>query len=72
MPGISPLVPNSLDIPYTYIVIAPVITPGRFRVRVPGHALRDLDTPYVRQVVRNPRGAEHAVSIPASEARRTA
>jgi len=40
------------------------------------HALRDLDAPAVREVVRNPRGAESvqpiAVSIPASEARRRA
>jgi len=31
---------------------------GSFRVRVPGHALRDFDAPAVRQVVRYPRCAE--------------
>ena len=40
--------PNSLDFAYTYIIIAPVIEARRVRVGVPGHALRNLDTPAVR------------------------
>jgi len=46
------------DLPDAYIIIAPVIEARRFRVRVPSHALRDLDPPSVRQIIRNPRGAE--------------
>jgi hypothetical protein len=40
------------------VIVAPVVKPGGFRVRVPGHALRDLDASSVRQVVRNARGTE--------------
>jgi hypothetical protein len=39
-------------------VVAPIIEARRFRVRVPGHALRDLDTAAIRQVIGYARGAE--------------
>ncbi len=38
--------------------IAPIVKPARFRVRVPGHALGDLDSPAVGEIVRNPGGPE--------------
>jgi len=50
--------PDPLDFGHTDVIVAPVVKPGGFRVRVSGHALRDFDTPAVREVVRNPRGPE--------------
>jgi hypothetical protein len=43
--------PNPLDFPHAHIINAPVVKPGRFRVGVPGHALCDLDTATIREVV---------------------
>src|ERR1017187_2110294 len=50
--------PNSLNFPYADVIVAPVIEPGGFRVRMPGHALRDFDTATVRQVICYAGGAE--------------
>src|ERR1039457_4412674 len=50
--------PHLLHLAHADVVGAPVVEAGGFGVRVPCHALRDLDTPAVRKVVRNPRGAE--------------
>src|SRR5580658_4419917 len=50
--------PDPLDFPDADVVVAPVVKAGGFRVRVPGHALRDLDTAAIGEVVRNPCGAE--------------
>jgi hypothetical protein len=33
-----------VDFPYTHIIVTPVVEIGVLHVRVPGHALRDLDT----------------------------
>ena len=55
---VPPSNPYPLDLAHAHIIIAPVVKPGRFRVRMPGHALRDLDTPAVRQVVRDAGRAE--------------
>ena len=49
---------DPLDLPHAYIIVAPVVKASGFRIRVPSHALRDLDAAAVRQVVRNARGAE--------------
>jgi len=40
--------PNSLNFPHADVVVSPVVQTGGFGVRVPGHALRDLDAPAVR------------------------
>jgi hypothetical protein len=50
--------PDSLDFAHADVVVTPVVKPGGFRVRMPGHALRDFGVPGVRKVVRNARGAE--------------
>src|ERR1039457_4205546 len=50
--------PNSLNFPCADVIVAPVIEPGGFRVRMPGHALRDFDTATVRQVICYAGGAE--------------
>jgi hypothetical protein len=60
--------PDPLHFPHAYIIIAPVIQARGFRVRVPGHALCDLDAPAVGQVVRNPRGAEGVAAYPSFNA----
>jgi precorrin-3B methylase len=44
-------VPSNGDLGHfgkAHIVAAAIIEAGGFRIRVPGHALRDLDTPAVR------------------------
>ncbi len=50
--------PHALDFADADIVVAAVIEAGGFCVRVPGHALRDLEFPPIRQVVGNAGGAE--------------
>ena len=50
--------PDPLDFAHADVIVAPVVKAGGFRVRVTGHALRDLDAPAVRQVIRNPGRAE--------------
>jgi hypothetical protein len=50
--------PDPLDLTNADMIVAPIIEAGGFRVRVSGHALRDLDPPAVGEVVRNPRRAE--------------
>src|ERR1035441_3274508 len=42
--------PDPLCFPHIYIIVG--------HIRVPGHALRDLDTAAIREIIRNPRGAE--------------
>jgi len=37
--------------PHAHVIVASVVKAGGFRVRVPGHALRDLDTLSVGQVI---------------------
>ena len=54
--------PNSLNFPDADVIVAPVVEARGFRVRVSGHALRHLDTSAVREVVRNPRGAERVAA----------
>src|SRR5208282_1544568 len=61
--------PDPLQLPDAHIIIAPVVKAGRLRVRVPGHLLRDLDTPAVRQVVRNPGRAESVTAYRGFNAR---
>ena len=43
--------PNFLDFPDADIIVAPAIQAGRFRVRMPGHALRDLDAAAIGETV---------------------
>ncbi len=50
--------PYSLDLTHAHVIVAPVIKPGGLRVRMAGHPLRHFDTSAIRQVVRNPGGAE--------------
>lgn len=50
--------PGPLHLAHNDVIVAPAALARCFSVRVSGHALRDLDTPAVRQIVRNPRGAE--------------
>src|SRR5260370_22400439 len=50
--------PYSLDLTHAHVIVAPVINPGGLRVRMAGHPLRHFDTSAIRQVVRNPSGAE--------------
>lgn len=54
---VPPLLGQSV-FPHAHVIVAPTIQAGCFRVRVPGHALRDLDTAATREIVRTPRGAE--------------
>jgi hypothetical protein len=44
---------NPLNFTHAHIIVAPVVKSSGFGVRVSGHALRDLDAPAIRQVVRN-------------------
>jgi hypothetical protein len=53
---------NFLDFPDADIIVAPVVQPGGFGVRVPGHALRDLDAAAIAEIVRNARGAERVAA----------
>jgi hypothetical protein len=46
-----------LDLTHADVIVAPVVKPGGSRARMPGHALRDLDAPAIRHVIRNPSGA---------------
>jgi len=46
--------PDPLHLARAHIIVAPVLKAGGFGVGVPSHALRDLERPIVRQVVRNP------------------
>jgi hypothetical protein len=50
--------PYPLDFPHAHIIVAPVVKAGGLGVRMSGHALRDLDAPAVRQVVRDAGRAE--------------
>jgi hypothetical protein len=50
--------PDPLHFAHADIIVAPVIEARGFRVRVPGHLLRDLDAATIREVVRDPRGTE--------------
>jgi hypothetical protein len=43
--------PDPLDLTHADVIVAPVVEAGGFRVRVSGHALRDLDASAVRQVI---------------------
>src|ERR1017187_1855113 len=65
---------DPLHLAHADVIVAPVIEARGFGVRVSGHALRDLDAPAIREVVRYAVARKVwqpiAVSIPASEARR--
>ena len=50
--------PDPLDFAHAHVIVAPIIKTRRFRVRVTGHLLRNLDAPPVAEVIRNPRGAK--------------
>jgi len=57
-------IPYPLDFAHAHIIVAPVAKAGRLGVRVSGHALRDLDAPAVRQIVRAAFRAERPIVVP--------
>jgi hypothetical protein len=43
--------PHALDFAIAEVTVAPVVEAGGFGARMPGHALRPLDPPTVRQII---------------------
>src|SRR3954452_21222682 len=56
--GCVPSNPHALDLAHADVIVAPVIKTGGFGVRVPGHALGDLELAAVREVVGDAGSAE--------------
>src|SRR5216683_2595455 len=58
LPLPSRLDPYPLHLAHAHIIVAPVVKSGCLSVRMPGHALRDLNATTVDEVISNPGRAE--------------